>query len=112
MDEFDVAVIGAGIAGASAAFELAADRSVLLVEGERHPGYHTSGRSAAVFTETYGNATVQALTIGSRAFYEAPPAGFTEARLLSPRGSAYVARADQMERLEALVDRVSRLAPA
>ena len=77
MDRFDVVVIGAGIAGASAAYELAASHSVLLLEGESRPGYHTSGRSAAVFTETYGNPTIQALTIGSRAFYEAPPPGFS-----------------------------------
>ena len=111
MDAFDVVVIGAGIAGASAAYELAAERSVLILEGESRPGYHTSGRSAAVFTETYGNSTIQGLTTGSRAFYEAPPPGFTETRLLSPRGVAYVARADQMDRLAAMIDRVRPLAP-
>ena len=111
MDAFDVVVIGAGIAGASAAYELAAERSVLILEGESRPGYHTSGRSAAVFTETYGNTTIQGLTTGSRAFYEAPPPGFTETRLLSPRGVAYVARADQMDRLEAMIERVRPLAP-
>ena len=111
MDAFDVVVIGAGIAGASAAYELAAGHSVLMLEGESRPGYHTTGRSAATFTETYGNTTIQGLTTGSRAFYEAPPAGFTETRLLSPRGVAYVARADQMERLEAMIERVRGLAP-
>jgi D-arginine dehydrogenase len=111
MDAFDVVVIGAGIAGASAAYELAAERSVLILEGESRPGYHTSGRSAAVFTETYGNTTIQGLTTGSRAFYEAPPPGFTETRLLSPRGVAYVARADQMDRMEAMIARVRPLAP-
>ena len=111
MDSYDVIVIGAGIAGASAAYEVAATRSVLILEGESHPGYHTSGRSAAVFTETYGNATIQGLTTGSRAFFEAPPPGFSANPLLSPRGVAYVARADQMERLEAAVARVKHLAP-
>ena len=111
MDTYDVVIIGAGIAGASAAFEIAADHSVLILEGESRPGYHTSGRSAAVFTETYGNSTIQGLTTGSRAFYEAPPPGFADHKLLSPRGVAYVARADQMERLEALIGRVSALAP-
>ena len=111
MDHYDVIIIGAGIAGASAAYEIAATHSVLILEGESHPGYHTSGRSAAVFTETYGNTTIQGLTTGSRAFFEAPPAGFSANRLLSPRGVAYVARADQMERLEAMIDRVKGLAP-
>ena len=110
MDRYDVIIIGAGIAGSSAAYEIAADHSVLILEGESHPGYHTSGRSAAVFTETYGNATIQGLTTGSRAFYEAPPPGFGTP-LLRPRGAAFVARADQMERLEALIDRVRPLAP-
>ena len=111
MDSYDVIIIGAGIAGASAAYEVAAGHSVLILEGESHPGYHTSGRSAAVFTETYGNATIQGLTTGSRAFFEAPPAGFSANPLLSPRGVAYVARADQMDRLEATVARVRHLAP-
>ncbi len=111
MDSYDVVIIGAGIAGASAAYELAASYSVLILEGESHPGYHTSGRSAAVFTETYGNTTIQGLTTGSRAFYEAPPPGFAAHPLLSPRGVAYVARADQMDRLEGLIGRVRGLAP-
>lgn len=111
MDVFDVVVIGAGIAGASAAYELSATHSVLLLEGESRPGYHTSGRSAAVFTETYGNSTIQGLTVGSRAFYEGPPEGFTEARLLTPRGAAFVARTDQVGRLEAMIARVQPLAP-
>jgi D-arginine dehydrogenase len=112
MTQFDVAIIGAGIAGASAAYEIAATHSVLLLEAEGQPGYHTSGRSAALFTETYGNATIQGLTTGSRAFYEAPPAGFTDHLMLSPRGVVYVARPDQVARLEAHVARVAVLAPA
>ena len=44
----DVIVIGAGIAGASVACELASTRRVLLLERERQPGYHTTGRSAAL----------------------------------------------------------------
>ena len=49
MEQVDVIVVGAGIAGASAAFELAQTASVLLLEREDQPGYHTTGRSAAVF---------------------------------------------------------------
>ncbi len=111
MDSYDVIIIGAGIAGASAAYEIAATRSVLVLEGESHPGYHTSGRSAAVFTETYGNRAIQALTTGSRAFFEAPPPGFCDHPLLSLRGVAYVAREDQMSGLAVMIDRVSGLAP-
>lgn len=48
---FDVAIIGAGIAGASAAAHIAETRSVMLIERESHAGYHTTGRSAALFSE-------------------------------------------------------------
>jgi D-arginine dehydrogenase len=82
----DFAVIGAGIAGASAAYELAVYGSVVLLEAESQPGYHTTGRSAAMFIETYGPPLVRALTVGSRPFYEAPPPGFTEQPILTPRG--------------------------
>ncbi|HYM71870.1 MAG TPA: FAD-dependent oxidoreductase, partial [Stellaceae bacterium] len=63
----EVVVIGAGIAGAAAAAHLAADRRVVLLERESQPGYHSTGRSAALFTETYGNAAIRILTGASRA---------------------------------------------
>ncbi len=105
MGTFDVVVIGAGMAGAAAAYELAANRSVLLLERESHPGYHTTGRSAALFSETYGNAAIRALTAASRQFYEQPPAGFAPP-LLSPRGVIMVARPDQAARLHQWVESV------
>lgn len=111
MDTFDVVVIGAGIAGAAAAYEMAADRSVLLLEQEAHPGHHTTGRSAALFSETYGNAAIRALTAGSRRFYMQPPAGFATP-LLSPRGVIMVARPDQAARLQAWVESVGPAASA
>ncbi len=111
MNTFDVAVIGAGMAGAAVAYELAASRSVLLLEQESHPGYHTTGRSAALFAETYGNAAIRALTAGSRRFYEQPPTGFA-APLLSPRGVVMVARPDQAERLHQWVESVGPAASA
>lgn len=88
----DVAVIGAGIAGASMAWRLAGVRKVLLLEREDHPGYHTTGRSAAMFMESYGPPAVRALTRASRAFYESPAAGFCSQPLLRARGALYVAR--------------------
>ena len=97
---FDIAVIGAGMAGASAACELSATHKVLLLEQEDQPGYHATGRSAAVFTAIYGNETVRALSRASRAFLTAPPAGFAEHALVSPLGNMFVARADQLGRLE------------
>lgn len=101
---FDFAIIGGGMAGASLAYELAATNRVLLIERERFCGYHTTGRSAALFSETYGNATIRALTRASRGLYEAPPAGFTDHPLLMPRPVLFIARADQAARLAAFTD--------
>ena len=89
---FDVAIIGAGIAGASLAWRLStAGQQVLLLEAEIQPGLHSTGRSAAMFMESYGPPQVRALTRASRAFYEHPPAGFADGPLVSPRGALYAA---------------------
>jgi len=98
---FDIAVIGGGIAGAAAAANLALHASVLVLERESQPGYHATGRSAALFSEIYGNASIRALTRASRAFFLEPPAGFAESALVSPRGALYVANAGQGEALNA-----------
>ncbi|MFO1217174.1 MAG: FAD-dependent oxidoreductase [Burkholderiaceae bacterium] len=100
--EFDAAIVGAGIAGASCAYELAADARVLLLEREAQPGAHSTGRSAAMFMESYGPAQARALTRASRAFYSAPPAGFAEVPILSPRGVLYVGWRGQEAALDAL----------
>ncbi|MGN1055254.1 MAG: FAD-dependent oxidoreductase, partial [Comamonas sp.] len=93
---WDHIIIGAGMAGASVAWQLArAGQRVLVLEQESQPGYHTTGRSAALFEEHYGPQQVQALTRASRAFYEAPPAGFTDHPILGPRGVMYVGTAAQ-----------------
>lgn len=99
MQSCDFLVVGAGIAGASAAYELAAGASVIVLEREEAPGYHTTGRSAAQFLESYGNEVIRAITRASRAFYDAPPEGFAEHTLLSPRPSVYLAREDQLDLL-------------
>jgi len=95
MREYDLMIVGAGMAGASLAWRLAGQRSVLLLEREAQPGYHSTGRSAAMFMESYGPPAVRALTCASRAFYEHPPEGFAAAPLLHPRGALYVATPGQ-----------------
>ncbi|MBM3109687.1 FAD-binding oxidoreductase [Pseudomonas sp. P66] len=92
---FDSVIIGAGIAGASLGYRLAGQQRVLLLEREAQPGYHSTGRSAAMFMEAYGTPQIQALTRASRAFYESPPEGFCEHHLLEPRGCLYVASLEQ-----------------
>jgi D-arginine dehydrogenase len=105
-------VVGSGIAGASAAYELAKLGSVIILERESQPGYHTTGRSAAVFSEIYGNATIRAMTVGSRSFFASPPPGFTDHPLWAPRRMAMVARGDQMERLRHAYDDWVQLVPS
>lgn len=95
----DVLVIGAGIAGASLGYFLAPHARVLLVEREPHPGMHATGRSAALFSETYGSAQVRALTRASRAFLERPPEGFAAQPLLRPRGALVFGDAAQLGRV-------------
>lgn len=99
--KFDVCVIGAGIAGASVAAELADKARVLLVERESQPGYHTTGRSAALFSTTYGPSVIRALSRASEPFYNDPPSGF-DRPLLTPRGALMIAREEQLESLDAL----------
>jgi D-arginine dehydrogenase len=89
----DFLVIGGGMAGASAAYFLAERGHVQLLEREDAPGYHTTGRSAATYTENYGTPAVRALTRASVGFLRNPPAGFSEHPLLSPRGFLTVAPA-------------------
>ena len=101
----DFIVIGAGIAGASIAAHLSSRGRVLLLEAEEQPGYHTTGRSAALFSTTYGNATVRGLSRASRDFLFEPPPGFSPTPLVRPRSTLFFARDDQPGLLqEALAD--------
>jgi D-arginine dehydrogenase len=107
-ERFDICVIGGGLAGLSAAAGLAAVRSVVLVEREPHWAYHSTGRSAALFAESYGNPAVRALTRASRDFYLARD----DARQFTrPRGVLYVAAAAQEDELRALHATLSAAAP-
>src|SRR3954453_1643391 len=92
--------MGGGIAGASAAAYLAETGRVVLLEAEAQPGYHSTGRSAALFSETYGNAAIRVLTRASRAFYETRCGGLVEHPILTSRGVLLYAAPDQMLALE------------
>lgn len=110
-ERFDVAIFGAGIAGASLAWRLAPDRSVVVLERETQPGYHSTGRSAAMFMESYGPPGARALTRASRRFYTRPPEGFTENSLLTPRPTMYVAKPGQQGVMDALYDELAATCP-
>lgn len=92
---YDVIVIGAGIVGATAAAQLSRTRRVALVEAEEAAGYHSTGRSAAVWLANYGSPDAQILTRASREFLVSPPVGFSEAALCGVRGSLVLAREAQ-----------------
>ena len=99
-ETYDFIVVGGGIAGVSASYFLAPHGRVLLLEREPALAYHTTGRSAALYTQAYGNAVVRALTVAGHAFFTAPPRGFSEQALLTPRGAMFIGRADQIDALD------------
>ncbi len=103
----DIAVIGAGIAGLSAAWELSAKHRVVLFEQESQPAHHATGRSAAILSETSGLFEVCALAAASRSFFEDPPDGFSQSPLLSARGLLWVSdRTDDLDAIETVAERL------
>ena len=100
-EQADYLVIGAGIAGASVAAELASTGRVILLERESQPGYHTTGRSAALFSQVYGPKQIRALSRASSRLYYNPPPGFTDHQLLRRRPVAMVGRSDQADAVHA-----------
>lgn len=109
--DFDVVVIGAGIAGATAAAHCAATARVALMEAEETAGYHSTGRSAAIWIQNYGPPDVRRLSAASRAFFAGPPMGFASAPLLTPRPVVTVAPADQAAAMQAMLDAGEGLEP-
>ncbi|WP_341914696.1 FAD-dependent oxidoreductase [Polaromonas sp. YR568] len=107
----DFLIIGGGIAAASVGYWLAPHGRVTLFEREPQPGYHSTGRSAALFMESYGTPQVRALTMASRAFLQSPPEGFAEHPLLGPRGAMMVATHGQDALLAAHWDVLRAMTP-
>src|SRR5258708_31262304 len=112
MQGADVIIVGGGIAGAGAAYEISRFASVVLLERETRCGYHATGRSAASFTENYGNAVVRRLAIASRAFLDNPPPGFCDHALLTPQPVITIARSDQLPLLQQQLDQARALVPS
>ena len=99
MRECDFLIIGGGIGGTSCANFLSADHSVTVLEMEDRPGYHTTGRSVAIYTEAYGPRSIRALAIAGGEFFQHPPSTFTETPLCTPFGLVFIAREEQTAKL-------------
>jgi D-arginine dehydrogenase len=104
MKHTDFIVIGAGIAGASVAAELSVNHSVCLLEAESRPGYHSTGRSAALFSEMYGNRVIRALSRASRRQLFEPCADFAESPWTTSRGALFIATTSQVAELGRYAD--------
>lgn len=104
----DVLVIGGGIAGLSAAAALAPDAQVTVLEAESALAYHASGRSAALFEQSYGAPSTVILNKASAAHHFEANGGYT-----TPRGLMIAAAADEQEAFEADVTAmgVDRISP-
>ena len=98
---YDIAIIGAGIAGASVAAALGDGVKVALVEQEQQPGYHSTGRSAAIYSPTYGPTPIRALTRASLAYFLTGVSDEPQS-FLTPIDAAFIARADQSGSFDAL----------
>ncbi len=100
---YDILVVGAGIAGATAAAHLAPTHRVGLIEAEEAAGYHSTGRSAAIWIQNYGPPDVQALTGLSRRFFEQPPEGFADAPIMAQRPVVFLAPREQEPLLDQML---------
>ncbi len=109
--ECDYLIVGGGIAGASVGYWLSPHGRVLVLDMESQPGYHATGRSAAIVIRSYGTATVRALTDASLRFFENPPPNFTDGPLLSRRGSLVIGRSGDDALLSEHWDTVRSVSP-
>jgi D-arginine dehydrogenase len=98
----DFLVIGGGIAGISAAAFLSEKARVTVLESETTPGYHATGRTAAIYIRNYGNATLRALNAAAHGFL-VEPEGVSDASLLSPRGELMIAAEDELATFDSYV---------
>lgn len=104
MDQYDIIIVGAGIAGASLAAMLAPYASVLIIEAEGQPGYHATGRSAAFWTKSYGGPKLAPLTAASAGFLANPPPEYGDHPFMTARGALHIGRADEGGLVQAMLD--------
>lgn len=106
VQDFDAIVIGAGMAGASVAYFMAPHARVLVLEREAFAGMHSTGRSAALFCETYGSPQVRALTRATRPFLTQPPEGFATQPILRRLGATVIGNAAQVDDVRAMYEAI------
>jgi D-arginine dehydrogenase len=94
MNHLDILIVGGGIAGASLGAEVAARRRTLIIEAEDQCGYHSTGRSAAFFLESYGGPVVAKLSAASHDFLASPPDAFAESGFLHRRGALHLSQGE------------------
>ncbi len=112
MRNYDVAIIGGGIAGLSLAYFVSPHRSVVVLEREGALGYHSTGRSAAEFVLRYNAREVCKLAAISKLFFDQPPQGFTEVALLKRRGGVMIANSEKLTRFERVLAEEREATPA
>lgn len=103
MEEHDVLIVGGGIAGASLGAGIAAARRTVIIEAESHCGFHSTGRSAAFWLESYGGRDVALLSAASREFLAEPPADFSDQGFLRTRGALHLTH-DRLPELPSTVE--------
>lgn len=106
MTDFDVLIVGGGIAGASLGAEIAGTVRTAIIEAESQCGVHATGRSAAFWLESYGGPQVAVLSAASREFLANPPTDFSETGFLRERGDVHLTRGTLPELPAGVVARV------
>jgi D-arginine dehydrogenase len=109
--EADVVIVGAGIAGTGFAAALGSELDVVLVEREARPGYHSTGRSAAIFIQNYGNTVIRALSRASAPLFADADPAFFPTPLLKKRGILFVTDESGLAEHKALVKMADGLEP-
>ncbi|MBJ26981.1 MAG: FAD-dependent oxidoreductase [Alphaproteobacteria bacterium] len=104
----DVLVIGGGIAGASVAANLTSKTKVVVVEAEEHPGFHSTGRSVAVYAPMYGSKVIRDITAMSSPLFKKAEDELSQA-ILSQRGFLFIAKKHQHQAMNNLRKELSKL---